>query len=248
MAMRVQSFSTEVAATPASVPQTATALTWTGLKPGTYLLESGTHPSIQGPMGLYGIVVVTTAPTNTARGVAYGSGTTAVNYDAEVPLLFSEIDPVQNNAVQAAVNTANFDELKPWSGQPNKCGNPASGDYHTCYPPAVNYTPLYYLINGVAFDKTNPNFSLFPATPNTGTGVSPTVLVRLVNAGLRMHVPSIVGRQDRSKRHRRIFFDCRRRQSSARRAPRTERSLSGCWENLRCDDECVRSLPADLRS
>ncbi len=32
-------------------------------KPGTYLIESGTHPSIQGPMGLYGILVVTTAPT-----------------------------------------------------------------------------------------------------------------------------------------------------------------------------------------
>jgi hypothetical protein len=24
-----------------------------------------------------------------------------------------------------------------------------------CYPPAVNYTPLYFLINGVAFNKTN---------------------------------------------------------------------------------------------
>src|SRR5205823_3997216 len=50
---RVQSFSTEVAVgTPAS-------LTWKAPRPGTYLLESGTHPSIQGPMGLYGIVVVT---------------------------------------------------------------------------------------------------------------------------------------------------------------------------------------------
>ena len=29
-------------------------LTWTGLKPGTYLLESGTHPSIQASMGLIG--------------------------------------------------------------------------------------------------------------------------------------------------------------------------------------------------
>ncbi len=36
-----------------------------------------------------------------------------------------------------------------------------------CYPPAVNYTPLYYLINGVAFDKTNASTSLFPATPGT---------------------------------------------------------------------------------
>jgi hypothetical protein len=53
---RVQSFSTEVAA------GHTTALTWTSLQPGTYLMESGTHPSIQGPMGLYGIVVVTKHP------------------------------------------------------------------------------------------------------------------------------------------------------------------------------------------
>src|SRR6266480_5833380 len=53
---RVQSFSTEVAAGATSPP-----LTWLNLKPGTYLIESGTHPSIQGPMGLYGILVVTTA-------------------------------------------------------------------------------------------------------------------------------------------------------------------------------------------
>jgi len=57
----------------------------------------------------------------------------------------------------------------------------------------VNYTPLYYLINGLAFDKTNPLTSLFPAGPPSG--LAGTVLVRLVNAGLRMHVPSIVGAQ-----------------------------------------------------
>ncbi len=68
---------------------------------------------------------------------------------------------------------------------------PTSATYRTCYPPAVNYTPLYYLVNGVAFDKTNSSFSLFPTAP--AAGVTGNVLVRLVNAGLRMHVPSIVG-------------------------------------------------------
>ena len=52
-AARVQSFGTEVA------PGATQALTWPAMKAGTYLLESGTHPSIQGPMGLYGVVVVT---------------------------------------------------------------------------------------------------------------------------------------------------------------------------------------------
>ena len=39
--------------------------------PGTYLIESGTHPSIQGPMGLFGILVVTTAPSRRHGGTAY---------------------------------------------------------------------------------------------------------------------------------------------------------------------------------
>jgi len=216
--LRVQSFAGEVSAVAATTTATCTAfsagttatgcgtLTWSNLKPGTYLIESGTHPSIQGPMGLYGMLVVTTAPAGTTAGTAYPAVTAvanvraavpAVTYNAEVPLLFSEIDPIQNNAVNAAVNTANFAETTVWSGQPGGCGNPGSATYHTCYPPAVNYTPTYYMINGVAFNKTNAAASLFPTVP-AGTTASPTtgtVLVRLVNAGLRMHVPSIVGSQ-----------------------------------------------------
>ncbi|HWX93675.1 MAG TPA: choice-of-anchor D domain-containing protein [Terriglobales bacterium] len=181
---RVQSFSTPVG------PGASRPLTWSNLKEGTYLIESGTHPSIQGAMGLYGILVVTTAPVaGTSRGKAYS--TPLVNYDAEIPLLFSEIDPVQNNSVSAAVNTANFSETKVWSGQPGGCGNPASGaEYLTCYPPAVNYSPRYYLINGVAFDKTKVSASLFNPSPAATSG---SLLVRMVNAGLRMNVPSIVG-------------------------------------------------------
>src|SRR5216110_680528 len=193
---RVQSFSTEI------LGGVTTSLTWTALRPGTYLIESGTHPSIQGPMGLYGILVVT--DTTTAPATAYPAvGTTAaVTYNADIPLLLSEIDPVQNTAVSAAVNTAGFAETNVWSGlagSPSGCGNPVNADgtpnpnYNTCYPPAVNYTPLYYLINGTAFDKTHADASRFLATP--ASGVTGTVLVRLVNAGLRMHVPSIVRAQ-----------------------------------------------------
>jgi hypothetical protein len=361
---RVQSFATEVA------PTNTASLCWgtscptptPALKPGTYLIESGTHPSIQGPMGLYGILVVTSVPVaaNTTasppitalRGLAYPG----VNYDAELPLLLSEIDPVQNEEVSTAVNTAGFSETAVWAlqggpitaltltsggsgytsiptvsitgggsgatataalsttiggisvtaggtgyvttdtvcitggggtgatatiasvdpvtqaitgisvtnvgtgysssptitfGNDATCtgsatgtgatavatfsvgaitlsaagnqypsaaivtfsgGNPVAGataatatatssvnagqgcgNIHTCYPPAVNYTPLYYLINGTAFDKTNPATSLFAAAPTSV--VTGNVLVRLVNAGLRMHVPSIVGAQ-----------------------------------------------------
>jgi uncharacterized repeat protein (TIGR01451 family) len=273
---RVQSFATEV-----TVAGGMTSLSWTAPRPGTYLIESGTHPSIQGPMGLYGILVVTSAPSGSTAGTAYPG----VPYSAEVPLLLSEIDPIQNNAVQTAVSTAGFSEtavnvlrsavgsvvpatdpsgnpINPGSGytvgdpvtisggggsgamakvatvdgsgailtvsvtaggsgysstpsanaggsgsgaqlsvglaitantlaQCSDNSGPTPTIVATCYPPAVNYTPLYYLVNGVAFDKTNSSLSLFPTTP--ATGVTSNVLVRLVNAGLRMHVPSIVG-------------------------------------------------------
>src|SRR5712691_3674643 len=192
---RVQSFSTEVAA------GATTSLTWTAPRPGTYLLESGTHPSIQGPMGLYGMVVVTTAPVGTTAGTAYpaiaATATTpavaAVTYNAEIPLMLSEIDSVQNNAVAKALTLPGFTETTVWSGQPGGCGNPATLNSGNCYPPAVNYTPLYYLFNGVAFNKTSASTSLFAASP--AASVTGTVLVRFVNAGLRMHVPSIVGSQ-----------------------------------------------------
>jgi len=154
--------------------------TWGSLKPGTYLIMSGTHPSIQEPMGLYGVLVVTQAPTTTA-GVAYPN----ISYDADAVALLSEIDPVQNAAVDAVATAGALpaNENTTWTA--------ACGAAHTCYPPAVNYTPLYYLINGQSFNKSAPGNSALtiPATASGANGV----LVRFVNAGLRMHVPSVVG-------------------------------------------------------
>ncbi|MDD1713508.1 MAG: Ig-like domain-containing protein, partial [Methanoregulaceae archaeon] len=166
---RVRSFGTEVAA------GTTQALTWNNLRPGTYLIESGTQPSIQGPMGLYGVVIVTDA--------AYPGQT----FDQALTLLLSEIDPVQNVAVDTAVRTAGFSDALVWSGQTGACGDPA---VHTCYPPAVNYDPRYYLINGVSFDRSNAAASALTVGSTATTG---RVLLRFANAGLRMHIPSVVG-------------------------------------------------------
>ena len=274
---RVRSFSIEVPATAAGGTGTPATLTWTAMKAGTYLLESGTHPSIQVPMGLYGMVVVTDTTTTPSTGYPATGTAPAVTYTADARFIFGEIDPAQNAAVTTAVNTSGFSEsatIGPYTGgslgtinvtapgahytsAPNvtfSSGNATahavvdlvttsptfgqvteididsagtgytvapsliisggggtgaaaiaalqlnangiahcSGGAAACYPPAVNYTPLYYLVNGVAFDKTNSTASLFPSSPATVT--SGTVLVRLVNAGLRMHVPSIVGAQ-----------------------------------------------------
>jgi len=186
--------------------------TFTNLRPGTYLIESGTYPAIQGPMGLYGVLVVTTAPVAPAAGTAYPSPTgavtiTGVQYDADAVAVLSEIDPVQNSAVDAfLVKSAGCTagtgactgtisaaaEMTKWSLACSTMGPTTTAN--TCYPPAVDYTPLYYLIDGVAFDPANPSASqLNIGSTTTSVAVSTGVLLRLVNAGLRFHMPSTVG-------------------------------------------------------
>ena len=187
---RVRSFATEVNVSDGAAGKVLPP--WTNLRPGTYLIESGTEPSIQGSMGLYGMLVVTEAPTATTPPVSQAYGQT---FDKDVALLFSEIDPLQNETVNTAVNTSGFSDALVWNGQPGQCGDPA---VHTCYPPAVNYSPRYYLINGVSFDRTAPlnsALSILAADPTSGVSASTTdkVLLRFVNAGLHMHVPSVVG-------------------------------------------------------
>ena len=130
---RIQSMGTEVAAVAAGSTTSPATLAWPYLRPGTYLLESGTHPSIQVPMGLVGMLVVTEPPgsaltgTTATSGVAYPAITSqtsaaaqavvpAVTYGGELPLEFSEIDPVQNKAVDIAVRNASFSETRVWSG------------------------------------------------------------------------------------------------------------------------------------
>jgi FtsP/CotA-like multicopper oxidase with cupredoxin domain len=81
----VRSFTLEVA------PGETGAYTWAAPKPGTYLYQSGTMPSIQVPMGLYGALTV-----RSAANQAYPIPESV--FDAERALLFSEIDPVQNGA------------------------------------------------------------------------------------------------------------------------------------------------------
>jgi len=112
---RVTSFTTE---TP---PDNSTTViySWTNMRPGTYLYESGTHPAVQVQMGLYGAVT-----KDTAAGQAYGA-TTA--YASEAILLFSEIDPVLHGHVAGGTY-----------GTP-----PPTGITST-----MTYEPKYFLING----------------------------------------------------------------------------------------------------
>ena len=178
---RVRSFGSEAAAATTTGTTTtpgAATLIWSNLKPGTYLYETGSMPSLEVPMGLYGVLVVTTAPTSTTTGTAYPN----VFYDSDATLLFSEIDPVQNRAVDAAA-VARADVNMRFN-------DPACSAASPCYPAAVNYAPTYFLINGSYFDKTSPGNSAFLIS---GAASSGNVLVRMLNAGSRTHIPSIVG-------------------------------------------------------
>jgi hypothetical protein len=174
-------------------PGSSVTYNWASLKQGTYLIETGTYPSIQGPMGLYGVLVVTTAPLTVGTfvpGTAYTGSTSlgpySIQYDADAPLLLSEVDPAQNAAVAAAVATSGFSETMKWSAA---CGVGPVGN-NTCYPAAVNFTPMYFMINGTSFDPTVGGSSAAPVLTSYTTG---NVLLRFVNAGLRMHVPSVSG-------------------------------------------------------
>lgn len=71
-------------------PGETMAYVWSGVRPGTYLYETGTHPAVQVQMGLYGAITIDAAP-----GEAYPSQA----YDRDVVLLYSEIDPALHAAV-----------------------------------------------------------------------------------------------------------------------------------------------------
>ncbi len=111
--------------------------------------------------------------------------------------MLSEIDPVQNREVAQVVQNAGFADTNVWNGQPGKCGDIAvPSSQHTCFPPAVNYNPAYYLVNGASFDRTVANAPGASSSLNVlgdGVGATGRVLLRLVNAGLHMHVPAVVG-------------------------------------------------------
>ena len=147
-------------------------------------------------MGLYGMLVVTDARRLRARrtrqpGLLPASPTTRKSRCCSA------------KSTRSRTTRSRLRSTRPGSARP-RCGpasraaaaiRPPAQLTITCYPPAVNYTPLYYLINGVAFNKTNAAASLFADRRRRRRSDADTVLVRLVNAGLRMHVPSIVGSQ-----------------------------------------------------
>jgi len=110
---RVRSFNHETA------PGAVGTYTYTNLRPGTYLYQSGSHVQVQVPMGLYGMVAKDTAPS---QAYPYSGAV----YNAQVPVIYSEVDPELNNAVAS-----------------RRFGTAA-------FPSNVDYLPRYFLLNGSA--------------------------------------------------------------------------------------------------
>ena len=71
--------------------------TFTASRPGTYLYESGSDPTKQVEMGLFGALVV--RPTMGA-GYAYNDPSTRFDPAREYVLILSEIDPDLHHAVE----------------------------------------------------------------------------------------------------------------------------------------------------
>jgi FtsP/CotA-like multicopper oxidase with cupredoxin domain len=106
---------------------------WPSLKPGTFLYHSGTHPAVQVQMGLYGAVkrdaVAAVVPPDPVAPAQVYAG---FEYDQDVVLLYSEIDPAFHEKVAADVAGG----LAPSA--------------------TVDYAPKYFLINGKTFVSTDP--------------------------------------------------------------------------------------------
>ncbi len=155
---RVMSFANEVAAGATS------ALTFTPLKAGTFLYESGTNQASQLPMGLYGPLVVGPGVTGQAYPpTATNAGTT---YDREEVLLFSDI-------------LARFDKTL------NKYVTYNSDMVAGSNPNIANYSTLYYLINGKSFPDT--------LTPGVSAPPGQRTLLRILNASGHNYMPEISG-------------------------------------------------------
>jgi len=139
---------------------------WASLKTGTYLYHSGTQPSIQVPMGLYGAVTV-------VNGTEAYAGVTA---NTQAVMLLSEVDPVQNARVVASGLATPTEACVPMADY--KAGTIVG------YPCTIDYNPIYMLVNGTT--ATAP-------TQITDGSVEQTVLMRFLNAGLRTHTPAFSG-------------------------------------------------------
>jgi len=155
-----------------TAPHSTGVYSWSALRTGTYLYQSGTMPSLQVPMGLYGALVVRTA----GAGAPYAD----IPATDEVVMLFSEVDPVQNARLHETVDIDNVTMTEVCVPIADYA---ASMNTLEGYPCSVDYYPALTLLNG---ERT---FDTAASSIEPGD----TFLLRMLNAGQRTHVAALVG-------------------------------------------------------
>jgi uncharacterized repeat protein (TIGR01451 family) len=155
-ACRVRSFTAE---TP---PGGTGVYTFSNLRPGSYLYQSGTHQQVQVQMGLFGLM----AQDGQAVGATQRQLTRspASLFDADVPVVLSEIDPDQHARIQATLGSTVLATQQGWQANKNS---------------TLDYAPRYFLVNGKPYDAAGATD--LPVSTFSGGYVA----LRLANAGLR---------------------------------------------------------------
>lgn len=151
---RVRSFVGEAA------PGAATTYTFSNLRPGTYLYQSGTHPQVQIQMGLFGLLSRDAPGTGRLLFADPSAG-----YDIDVPVVLSEVDDAQHTRIAATLGT----DPTLWKAGKNT---------------TLMYAPKFFLINGKVFDASNPSANELPIVAPGGS----RVVLRIANAGLQSRV------------------------------------------------------------
>jgi large repetitive protein len=158
------------AMTAETAPNTTGAYTFTGVRAGTFLYQSGSHPAVQVQMGLYGAMTkdaVAAVPAADPNPGSLAEAYADVPYAHEAVLVYSEIDQALHHAVCPSIVG----------------GNCTAGTYGTASGPTstIDYRPSLFLVNGESYTSAS-------ATIPAGSAGQPTLL-RILNAGLRTHAP-----------------------------------------------------------
>jgi len=191
MAKRVRSFGAETGAS-----LTATYTWTTGLRPGTFIYHSGTHPQKQVYMGLYGAVIQNAKDADTLAGTP-AEAYDGVEYFNEVVLFYSEIDTDQNNAVAGGTHETSIHYQADWflvNGEPY--GTACTDDLIAGNPPTPGNDDLddasgypCDTLTQIGMVQTDDIYS----GTNGGLIADQKTLVRFLSTAGETHVPTIQG-------------------------------------------------------
>lgn len=143
--------------------------TFTDIKPGTYLYQSGTHPQVQVQMGLSGMMSKEADLVGTQR-YAYGSaGAQTAPFQNEVKLIFSEIDANIHAAVAAGTFSGSTVDYQPTHYRLHRY-NPGNG-------------------NPILIRSTYDSTGALTGNQTFAVPAEQPLLIRMANAGLTSRAP-----------------------------------------------------------